>query len=80
VYRFVDLTEAYWTCGGDPLCAILDTVTDTFLEVDGGHVLCDLDDVQSAGGDRAVGLVPDGFFGRCPVPGGLRRWIEMEES
>lgn len=65
MFRFVDLTEEYWTDGGSPVCAILDTVTDSFLAVggcDGCHVLHGLDDVRDAGGERAVALVPDGFF------------------
>jgi hypothetical protein len=73
--RFVDLTEAYWTNGGPPCCAFLDTRTDRFVKHDDGHVFCDVedfggvDDMSLAGRCRA--LVPDGFFDQ---PGSIARW------
>lgn len=67
MYRFVDLTAAYWGgLSGDgegPMCGIVDTRTDRFLEVDGAHVLGSRDDVYRAGGQRALDLVPPEFFG-----------------
>lgn len=60
--RFVDLTEAYWTDGGAPVCAILETRTNRFLEAFGAHVLTDLEEVKQAAGERGVGLVPTNFF------------------
>lgn len=65
MFRFVDLTPAYWLDPADapPLCGIIDTVTDKFLpDAMGCHVLGDLDEVREAGGERAVNLVPEGFF------------------
>jgi hypothetical protein len=65
--RFVDISEAYWCDEDDaresPCCMIINTVNDTALANDtGNHVLTDMLDVQEAGGDRAMALVPDGFF------------------
>ncbi len=54
--RFVDLTPHYWPDehpDNPSACAILSTVTDTFLAVDGAHVLDSVDDVREAAGERA---------------------------
>ncbi len=72
MFRFVDLTEAYWCLDesdqeapGKPCCGIIDTVTDKFLSDSmGSHVLDGIEEVREAGGDRAVALVPAGFFGQ----------------
>lgn len=59
--RFVDLTEAYWTDGGDPICAFLSTVTDKFLEsASGEHTFSCADDFDGRG--ELMQLVPVGFF------------------
>ena len=65
--RFVDLTPFYWTLGGKPCCAFLDTVTDTFINADYSEhtfdsaldVDCILDPELRA---RCAGLVPAGFW------------------
>ena len=66
--RFVDVSEPYWcdeiNAKAHPCCIFIDTVTDRCVEVDGAHVFDSLDEVRDALGDRGVGLVPDGFFGR----------------
>lgn len=64
--RFVDLTEAYWTDGGPPCCAFLNTIDDRFLESpSGGHTFDspeDVNDLPSAFRDRCASLVPEGFW------------------
>ena len=67
MYRFVDLNDSYWANPDgteDAQCAILDTVTNRFLDCDGKHVLGDIDEVREAAGERGVDLVPAGFFER----------------
>jgi hypothetical protein len=59
--RFIDLTEAYWTDGGGPICAFLSTVTDKFLEsASGEHTFSCADDFDGNG--ELMRLVPPGFF------------------
>jgi hypothetical protein len=72
--RFVDLTAAIYPQDPDPAprtCGLFDTISDRFLEAWGCHSLGDMEDVfeagramsgSVAGGQRAQGLVPDGFF------------------
>lgn len=66
--RFVDLTGPYWTVpkDGQPCCAFLDTVHDTFIAAfDGGSEVFDsLAQVRAIPdiGERCAGLVPEGFF------------------
>lgn len=72
--RFVDLTDAYWTCPDPedphPICAFLDTITDRFIEnAAGSHTCSDMEDVLTLGmskpgdlGKRCAGLLPPGFF------------------
>jgi len=81
--RFVNLTDFYWVMtraeddslrGSEPscvkpVCAFLDTRTNTFLaNAHGSHVCSDADDVREleacngTNADRCAGLVPDGFW------------------
>lgn len=76
--RFVDLTAAIYPQDPDDptdpaprTCGIFNTVDDRFLEAWGCHSLGDMEDVfeagramsgSVAGGERAQGLVPVGFF------------------
>lgn len=63
--RFVDLTLSYWPYkeSAFPCCAIVDTVTNKCLPNSFGcHVHDSIEEVREAGGERAVALVPDGFF------------------
>ena len=80
--RFVDLTDFYWVLtraedkemsakdGGpscvSPVCAFVDTMTDTFVATpEGVHVFFGADDVQSIDGElaaRCTRLVPPGFW------------------
>lgn len=64
--RFVDLSEAYWTdpSVGKPICAFLDTVTDTFLKTeDGSQTFFGWDDVDShKQSQRLRSLMPSDFF------------------
>lgn len=66
--RFVDLTEAYWTDGGPPVCAFLDTRTNRFIGDDCGvHVFSDVAEMEYIIGgmaSRCLALVPDRFFVR----------------
>lgn len=68
--RFVDVSEPYWcdeiNAKARPCCIFIDTVTDRCAELAGTrvHVFDSLNEVRMALGERGVGLVPDGFFGR----------------
>lgn len=70
MYRFVDRTAAYWALDesdpeypGKPCCGIIETAGDVFLCDDfGSPFLTDFEAVRQAGGERALALVPDGFF------------------
>lgn len=72
MYRFVDLTDYYYT--GDILdeerkkyavCAILDTITDSFFNNGYSHVLSDMEEVKDLKNcdiDRAISLIPKDFW------------------
>lgn len=65
--RFIDLTEAYWTYGGAPCCAFLDTTTDEFIPSSAGQVFDFPEEVNGIKDPdlraRCVALVPAGFWG-----------------
>jgi hypothetical protein len=72
--RFVDLRRWYYLeDDGPPVCAFIDTITDTFICGSGGPIFSeesDLPEVRSTGdhADRMRRLVPDGFWAAVPAP------------
>ena len=74
--RFVDLTDAYWLePNGEPCCAFLDTIDDTFVVTDyGGHVFTAHGDFPDNDlGRRLRALVPEHFFEPRTQHNGERR-------
>lgn len=63
--RFVDLSDDYWFDpeDGTPLCAFIDTITDTFVDNDGRHIFDSLEEIKSHSlSQRLEALTPEGFF------------------
>lgn len=68
--RFVDLCDFYWSGPDDDpadqlprLCAFVNTVNCRFIEHDGEHVFCHMEDINEADpSGRLASLVPEDFF------------------